>query len=354
MTDQTHPLAKGTLRVGIDAGGTFTDFFALLPDGRTLHHKEPSNRADPSAPIEAGLRHLLADAAVAAQAEDLLIVHGTTIGLNAVLQGKGADVALIVTRGLRDMLEIERGRLPNHMSLHAVKPDPIVSRDKVLEIGARAGADGQVVWRPDAAEYDTICARLAELKPEAVAIVLANSYLVPDLEREVAREISRRRPGLLVTCSSDVWPELREFERAIIACLNAKIHPLMEGYLHRLRDRAAGLANRSMLQLTTSAGGMLGLAAALDRPIETMMSGPASGTVAAAQLAAELGIGSAITFDMGGTSADIAILSGGRVEFTNDTHVGPYPLMMPVVGVSSIGAGGGSILRIDKIGRAHV
>jgi len=344
----------GTLRVGIDAGGTFTDFVAVLPNGQMHYHKEPSNPADPSAPVEAGLRGLLQNEAIASQTRDLLVVHGTTIGLNAVLQGKGARTAVLVTRGLRDVLEIERGRLPNHLSLHAVKPDPIVSRDLVLELGARADSNGEITDFPEAAEFDAVCEEIRRLAPEAVAIVLVNAYISPKLEASVEREIKARIPDLLVTCSASVWPELREYERAVIACLNAKVHPLMEAYLHSLETRIAGLSTKSKLQLSTSSGGMLSLSGALERPIETMLSGPASGTVAASRLARDLGISSGITFDMGGTSADIAILTNAKVEFTTTSHIGALPLMMPVIGVSSIGAGGGSILKIDSAGLLKV
>ncbi|WP_321573453.1 hydantoinase/oxoprolinase family protein, partial [Geminicoccus flavidas] len=156
-------------------------------------------------------------------------------------------------------------------------------------------------------------------------------------------------PDLPVTCSAEIWPEVREFERAVVACINAEVHPLMGAYLAKLGERIDAVA-QNVLQLTSSSGGMLSLASAKERAIDTVLSGPASGATAAASMCRAAGIDAALTFDMGGTSADIAIISDGTVEFTTNARIGDLPLMMPVVGVSSIGAGGGSIVSVDAYG----
>jgi N-methylhydantoinase A len=343
-------LAKSdAVRIGIDAGGTFTDFVAALPSGRLLYHKEPSNPRDPSGPVEDGIRTLLAEGDVS-PAQALLIVHGTTIGLNAVLQRKGARVAVVVSRGTRDILEFERGRLPDYLNLLAGKPEPLVPRDRMIEIDARQNADGSILSMPSSDDIDALCRQIAVIAPDAVAIVLMNSYRDSSLEDAIAAAVAARFPDMLVTASSRVWPEIREYERAVVACLNAQIHPLLSHYLDTLDRCIASTGHASTLQLTTSSGGMLSVATAQDRPVETMLSGPAAGTVAAAKLARVVGVDTAITFDMGGTSADTAILADGQFEVTTSSLIGGLPLIMPVIGVSSIGAGGGSILKVDSAG----
>jgi N-methylhydantoinase A len=195
---------------------------------------------------------------------------------------------------------------------------------------------------------------LRELGVGAAAIMLVNSYVDPTLEKELEAAIHKRLPGLLITCSSQIWPEIREFERAVVACINAQVHPLMESYLGVLSERIDGTGVDAHLQLTSSSGGMLSLHTARERSIETMLSGPASGAAAAAKLASLRQIPSALTFDMGGTSADIAVIVDGQLEFTTTSYIGDLPLMMPVVGVSSIGAGGGSIVSVDAQGVIRV
>jgi N-methylhydantoinase A len=342
-------VGKFTATIGIDVGGTFTDFVAVLPNGNLRFHKEPSTPADPSLAVRSGLDRLVKENSELGGVA-LRIVHGTTIALNAVLQRKVADIALIVTAGTRDVLEIGRARLPSSFNFHITKETPIVSRDKVLEVGGRMAADGQILERPTDADIERICAELSRLGVGAAAIMLLNSYVDSTLEDELAAAVRKRMPNLLVTCSSQIWPEIREFERAVVACINAQVHPLMESYLGILSERIAESGVEAILQLTSSSGGMLGLITARQRPIETMLSGPASGATAAAKLAQARAIPYALTFDMGGTSADIAVIANGQLEFTTTSHIGDLPLMMPVVGVSSIGAGGGSIISADAQG----
>jgi N-methylhydantoinase A len=341
------PAARAT--IGIDVGGTFTDFVLALPEGQLVFHKEPSTPKDPSMAVHLGLKHLV-DAHPALREARTRIVHGTTLALNAVLQHKVADIALVVSRGNRDVLEIGRARLPSSFDIHVAKERPIVPRDRILEIGGRTDADGIVLSRPAEAELDELCARIRGLGVGAVAITLLNSYVDATLERELVAAIAARLPDLLITSSSSVWPEIREFERTVVACINAQVHPLMEDYLATLAQRIDGAGITAALQLTSSSGGMLSVHSARARPIETMLSGPASGATAAAKLAKAQGIGSALTFDMGGTSADIAVIVDGVLEFTTTSRIGELPLMMPVVGVSSIGAGGGSIVSVDAHG----
>jgi N-methylhydantoinase A len=335
--------------VGVDVGGTFTDFVATLSDGRLAHHKEPSTPHDPALAVGRGLR-ALAERYPQFALSGGLLVHGTTIALNAVLQRKVARVALVVSRGTRDVLEIARCRMPSSFDFHVSKEEPLIARERVIEIDARIAADGSVMAQPDEAQIEDMCRQIATMDVQAVAVMLLHSYLAPALEDSVASSIAARLPKLLVSRSAQVWPEIREYERAVAVCLNAQIHPLMDRYLAQLSDILAATQPPPTLLLSTSSGGSLSLRSARERPIETLLSGPASGVMAAVHLMRLADMPSAVTFDMGGTSADMAVLTEGKVTFTTTARVGGLPLMMPVVGVNSIGAGGGSIVSVDTEG----
>lgn len=336
--------------IGIDVGGTFTDFVLQMPDGRMLLHKQPSTPADPSEALQSGLEALVSREPGLAGAP-VRIVHGTTIALNAVLQQKVAPIALVVSQGSRDMLEIARIRLPRPFDIRAPREEPIVPRSRVFEVTTRIAATGSLIADADDSEIDALCQKIAQSGVRAVSVALLNAYVAPAAEAALADRIAARLPGLLITRSAGIWPEMREYERAVVACLNAQVHPLMQTYLSRLEGRVrAAVGDRAVIQLTSSAGGMLGIESSGERPIDTLLSGPASGATAAARVCDLSGIDAAISFDMGGTSADIAVIRGGAVEFTTKARIGELPLMMPVVGVSSIGAGGGSIVSVDSYG----
>jgi len=337
-------------RVGIDVGGTFTDFVLADMDGRGLSfHKEPSVPSDPSAAVERGIASMIAAHAVRPD-EIELIVHGTTIGLNAIIQRRGARMALVVSRGNRDLLEIARLRLPSSYDFTEPREAPLVPRDLVFEIGARMRSDGSVLQPVDPAEIDALVGKLEAEKVEAVAVVLLNSYRDPSLEAAVGAALRQRLPGVLVTESGLIWPEVREYERGLVAGLNAYIHPMMTRYFDRLQARVAKLGVAAPVYITANNGGTLSLETARARPIDTVLSGPASGVVASTRLGAATGRAKLITFDMGGTSADISVCQSGQPEFTTATFVGDFPLIMPVVNVGAIGAGGGSIVWVDAQG----
>ena len=297
---------------------TFTDFVALLPDGTLLAHKEPSTPSDPARALGRGLLKRLYAREPVLKREPIRIVHGTTIALNAVLQRKVAAIALVVSTGTRDVIEIARIRMGSPFNLRNVKEAPIVPRDRVFEVPARMAADGRVLQEATEEEIDSLCAELSGARVDAVAIMLLNSYIDPRLEDDLAHRISQRLPAMLVTRSAAIWPEMREYERAVIACLNAQIDPLMSDYLARLQTciHAAGGAGATT-QLTSSGGGMMSVESTRERPVDTMLSGPASGATAAARICEASNIPNAVSFDMGGTSADIAVIRNGEVEFTD-------------------------------------
>ena len=342
------------MRIGIDVGGTFTDFVVVGtgPDGsvQVRRHKSPSTPADPAQAVVTGLRELIAEGLDVG--EVVAVAHGTTIGLNAIIQRSGARVTLVATTGHRDLLEIGRSRMPRSFDLHAVPERVPVPRDRVVEIAARLGPDGATMSTPDSAELDRVAREVLATAPEAVALVVIEGFTDPAFEQRIAEGLQDRLEGLRVTAASAAWPEVREYERGLVAVLGAHIDPLMSGYFTRLADQLTGLGVTAPLFITASNGGSLSVAAAVDRPLDTVLSGPASGVTAAARiLGAERDL---ITFDMGGTSSDMAIIVGGRSALTTRSLVGGLPLILPVVDVNAIGSGGGSLAWADTTGRTPV
>ena len=345
-----QPDPRPVRRIGIDVGGTFNDF--VLADGvsgRFVYYKEPSTPADPSLAVERGIKGLLARAECAPSAIDL-VVHGTTLGLNTILQRRGARLALVVSRGNRDVFEIARSRLPAAYDFTGGRETPLVPRDLVFELDARVDAAGAVLTEPKHDDYDRLAAALKAQKVEAVAVMLLNSYRHPALEQQVAAALRARVPEIAVTESAAIWPEIREYERALLAALNGYVQPLMESYFDRLTRRLADIGITAPLYVTSNNGGSVGLATARARPIDTLLSGPASGVGAALRVVPPESRRRLITLDMGGISTDIAVVHEGAPELTVAAKVGDYPLILPVVSVTAIGAGGGSIVWLDDQG----
>jgi N-methylhydantoinase A len=306
------------------------------------HHKEPSTPRDPAAAVITGLAALLRLAEVDPAAVTS-ITHGTTIGLNAIIQRRGARLALAVTEGYRDLLEIARSRMPS-FDLYATREAVLVPRDRVTEIAARLHPDGTPALTPTDAEIDRVAGSFDGA--EAAALTVLHAHVNPEFEAEIADRLSQRA-GIPVAASATVWPEVREYERTLVTLLNASITPLMRDYLARLETGIRDLGITAPVNIAASNGGSIGLASAVRRPIETVLSGPSSGVTAAVGLAGGLDI---ITFDMGGTSSDIAVAVGGQPELATHTTIGGLPLILPVVAVGAIGAGGGSIVAVDDHG----
>lgn len=343
-----------SLRIGIDVGGTFTDFVLLDPSAGTLvHHKEPSTPADPAAAVERGIAGLLTRAQVGS-GDVSLVAHGTTIGLNSILQRKGARVGVVTSPGNRDLLDIGRVKMADPYGFFALPETPMATRDHVFEIPARFHRTGEIEQMPSAAEYDTVAANFLSLGVDAVCVVLLNAYVAPDAEAEVAAQLADRLGSVPVTASTGIWSEAREYERGMVAVMNAFITPIMGRYYQRLeRDFVTG-GFEAPISITTNNGGAIDLETAYSRPVDSILSGPASGVVAAIDAARRVGLNSIVTFDMGGTSADIAVAEGSAPEITTRTLLGEVPLMLPVVNVGAIGAGGGSIVHVGGDGMLKV
>ena len=337
-------------RIGIDVGGTFTDFvLANMATGELTRFKEPSVPEDPSQSVERGLPPLIERAGVAPEDVEL-VVHGTTLSVNAIIQRRGAKLGLVVCEGHRGILEIGRSRMANNYDFRVQKEEPLAKHNMIFETHARTMADGTVIGRPEAGELEAIAKSLKANDIEAVTVMLLHSYVHPGMEREVAAELRTLLDPIPVTESAQIWPEQREFERCLVALMNAYVQPLMDDYLDRLGTRINALGIKAPIYITANNGGTLSIETSRARPVDTILSGPASGVVAATMAAHGTGHKQLITVDMGGTSCDMAVTRGGEPEYTTQTRVGEFPLIVPVINVSAIGAGGGSIIWVDPQG----
>ncbi|KAA9131705.1 hydantoinase/oxoprolinase family protein [Marinihelvus fidelis] len=321
--------------VGVDTGGTFTDFVALV-DGQLRHCKVLSTPDDPSRAIVEGIDRLgLAD-------RDIDIVHGTTVGTNAVLEGKGARVAYVTSAGFADVLTLGRQERDHVYRLEQPAMAPPVPRERCFEVSTRIDADGELIARADDDELAALAASIAAAEVDAVAVNLLFSFLRPEEEQRIAEALGER---WFVSLSSEVLPEAREYERGVATWLNAGVGPLIGRYLRSLAARLP----RARIAVMQSAGTTVAAATAAGHAVRLLLSGPAGGIAAAEQLGRAIGAKRLLTFDMGGTSTDVALVDGG-IPLTTTSRMGRWPLTIPTVDIHTIGAGGGSIARVDAGG----
>ena len=349
-------------RLGVDVGGTFTDL-ALWDDatGRVAVLKIPSVPHDPAEGILAGLSAITDREGVPRSALGF-VAHGTTVATNALLEKKGARTALITTRGFRDLLEIARQKRPDLYDLQADKPAPLVPRHLRLEVRERLLPDGTVLEKLQAGEVLTVLDALAMLAEpgtegdalEALAVCFLYSFIDPTHERQVAVQARHRFPGCYVSLSSDVSPEFREYERLSTTVTNAYLGPLISRYVRRFDDEVRRLGVPGAPYINQSNGGIISVAAAGAHPVRTLLSGPSAGVMGAAWVARDAGFASLITFDMGGTSTDVARVEQGEPIIASERMVAGYPVRIPTLEIESVGAGGGSIARVDSGGALRV
>jgi N-methylhydantoinase A len=360
-------MAPAGYRLGVDIGGTFTDVVLLGSDGTMHTRKVLSTPDDYAQGVIDGAVSLL-EAAGIAPGEVKGVVHATTVASNTVLEGRGARTALITTEGFRDVLEMRRLRIPVMYDLQYDKPSPLVPRRRRLEIAERMGPRGEV-WRGLDAPSVHIAADLIRRDDvDAVAICLLHSYANPDHEHEVA-ELVRGVVGddVYLTCSADILPEIREYERTSTAVVNAYLGPAVSHYVRSLTSKLVAAGITAPLEIMQSAGGTMSPAAAVRRPAYLVESGPAAGVIACAHLARLTDRPNVISFDMGGTTAKAAMLENGEPVRTTEYEIGGginlssrlvkgggYAIKLPFIDLSEIGAGGGSIVGIDEFGRASV
>jgi N-methylhydantoinase A len=341
-------LPDSSLAIAVDIGGTFTDI-ALhdASSGRIWRAKTPSVPSDPSQAFLTGIRLALDEAGKAAPSL-ARVLHGTTVATNMILEGKGAKAALVTTAGFRHVLTIGRQDIPRRANYLAwVKPARPVPASRVFEVRERIGAGGVVIEPLDESSVEAAASQCRKLGVEAIAVCLLHSFANPAHERTVADILRARLPGVAVTASSDVLPVVREYERSLATVFNAVVMPGVSTYVSRLEQRLLDEHVAAPLLLMQSNGGVAGGATIRRAPALTALSGPAAGVVGARDVAAACGLKDIITVDIGGTSADICLVKDGRIALTQQGHVGEWPLPLPMVDMVTIGAGGGSIARVD-------
>lgn len=334
------------MRIGVDVGGTFTDLVALV-DGRVVTAKVPSTPRDQSEGVMSSVR------ASGVHTDDVrAFAHGMTVATNALLERRGARTALVTTAGFADVIEIGRQNRPSLYDLTQDRPPALVPRDLRFTVAERMGPDGEIEAL-DEDGFGDVIVRLKEADVEAVAVCLLFAFMHPDHERHIGEVLRRELDGVHVSLSSEVLPEFREYERFSTTVADAYLGPKLGAYLDNLgaQVEAAGMPAPLVMQST---GGVIGLADAARGAAACVLSGPAAGVVGAAYTARASGFDDLLTFDMGGTSTDVAPVTGGAIEPTTDSVVAGVPIRFPMVDVHTVSAGGGSVGWVDAGGALRV
>ncbi len=349
------------VRLGVDIGGTFTDVALEVGDRRYTAKGLTTSRA-PEEGVLAILRAIIGEAAIQPGAVQL-IIHGTTLATNALIERKGAKTALLTTEGFRDVIEIRHENRFEQYDVNIDLPPPLVPRRLRLPVRERIDAQGNVLVPLDTGSVDRAVDALLEQQIEAVAVGLLHSFTNADHERRIGEALVRRMPGVAVTLSSDVSPEMREYERFSTACANAYLQPLIGSYITRLEQELNRAGFRCPILLMTSGGGITTTDTAVRFPVRLVESGPAGGAIFAACIARQHGLDQVVSFDMGGTTAKICFIDGARPQTARSFEVARMyrfvkgsglPLRIPVIEMVEIGAGGGSIASVDALGRIAV
>ncbi|MEQ1950138.1 hydantoinase/oxoprolinase family protein [Mesorhizobium sp. CN2-181] len=339
------------MRLGVDVGGTFTDL--LLHDERTqrtYQAKTPSTPEDQSIGVAAGVKLICEKAGILPQ-DISLVLHGTTVATNAVLEGKGARVGLLVTEGFEYTLHLAKSWTPGPLFGWIVmdKPDPLASLGDTRGIPERMNARGEVVRDLDIEKATALIDDLCSSGIEALTISLMHSYANPKHEQALRDIINKRYPDIPVSLSSDILPEFREYDRTITTVMNDYVRPIMKRYLLRIEDRLKKEGVTARLHIVRSDGGLMSAEAASDRPVHTVLSGPAGGVTSTVMVARRTGLSKLLAFDMGGTSTDVSVIIDGEPTISRSTEVGYFPAKVPTLDVRSVGAGGGSIAEVSDL-----
>jgi N-methylhydantoinase A len=344
-------------RIGIDVGGTFTDLVAVDDRGQVTLAKSASTPADPSLGVLDGLGLLAA--ALGTDLATLLgqterIVHGTTVATNALLERKGATAGMLTTDGHRDVIEMREGLKEDRYNLRMPPPVPLVPRARRLEVRERLRFDGTIETRLDRRSLESAIAGLTHAGVDAVAVCYLHSYRDPRHERATRRALERLMPGVHVSLSSEVLPQVKEYERFCTTVINAYVGPGLARYLERLAERLRSAGYRAEVLIMQSHGGVAPVTESKRLAAGAVLSGPAGGIAGSRYCARLIGEGDLITFDMGGTSTDIALLVEGEPPLTGDKAVAGIRVALPSIDIHTLGAGGGSIARVDPGGILHV
>jgi len=346
-----------TLRIGIDVGGTFTDLVAMDPAGRITMAKSPTTPRDQSIGVLAGLGELAQRLGLTLPemlARCGQIVHGTTVATNALLERKGAKLALLTTRGHRDIIEMHEGLKPERYNLRMPPPDPLVPRDLRFAVTERLTHDGSVAIPLDEGDVLAAIAQMKAAGVEAVAVCYLHAWRNPAHEQRTAALLAQHFPQAYTSTSSDVLPQIKEYERFSTTVVNSYVGPVLKTYLDRLADRLSGAGYGGEVFIILSHGGIARLADAARLPAATVLSGPAGGIVGARECARMAGLDNVLPFDMGGTSTEISLIAQGEMALTSERGVAGERVALRSFDILSIGAGGGSLAGIDASGRFSV
>lgn len=341
-------------RLGVDVGGTFTDLLVIdEASGRTWRDKVPSTPHDPSEAVVAGARAVCDKAGIGPEALALFL-HGTTVATNAVLEHKIAKVGLIVTEGYRHILQIARSLVPGGLAAWIVwpKPEPMAPLEATIEAPERIGADGAVVRELDEAALRANIARLRAEKVEAVTVCLINSYMNAAHERRVAEIVAEEMPGVPVSISADILPEMQEYERALTTVANSAVRPTVSRYVGNLEKQLVDWGSTAKLSLLRSDGGLMSAEKSRSAPVNLLMSGPAGGVAGAVFVAKSAALPNVLTLDMGGTSTDVALIEDYQPRLRRETSVGHLTVRASSLDVKTVGAGGGSIAAVPELTKA--
>jgi len=343
-------------RLGIDVGGTFTDFLLFNEgSGEMLLTKTPSTPTDQSIGVLNGIRKI-SELAQINPAKIKLILHGTTVATNAVLEGKGALVGLITTRGFEQILHVARSQTPGPLAGWIImqKPDPLAPLYLTRGVSARMSARGEEMEASNESEARIFIRDLYEQGIQALTISLINAFANPAHERRIRDLAVEMYPDLPVTISTDILPEFREYERTLTTVMNSYVRPIMSSYLSGIETKLREAKLEPTVNIVRSDGGVMSLEAAKRSPVTTLLSGPSGGVVAASYIGELAGFKNVLSFDMGGTSTDVAMSTGGEPNLVRETRIGYYPVKASAVDVRSVGAGGGSIAHVPLTGALRV
>lgn len=343
-----------SIRVGVDIGGTFTDFCAFDERDGSVHSlKVLSTPLTPGQEVLTGLSELQRHYNVE-PADISYFTHGTTVGVNTVIQRKGAKLALVTTANFVDVLELARLKMPDPYDLHSTRPVPLISRDRVFGLNERMSADGSVELEIDEVDARAVLDDIVKCGAEGIVVAFINSYRNPANEQRFANLIRRWAPHLPVYCSTSVWSIVREYERTATAVIHGYVQAQVADYLQRLRAALTAVGVPAEAMVTKSNGGVMRAELGETQCAQMILSGTAAGVVGAAYLARLADAPQTMSLDIGGTSADVAFIRDGQVEHGVGEMIGEFPIYIPSVSVTSIGAGGGSVAWVDDLGMLRV
>lgn len=339
-----------SLRIGVDIGGSYTDFAVLDDETRSLRTLKVFSRPDqPGSEVIAGMQALIERYGID-PADVAYFTHGTTVGVNAVVQRKGLKLALITTERFEDVLEIARLKIPDPYHLFSARPEPLVPRDLVFGVRERTLPDGSVDTPVDEASVLAALEQIEAQGCEGIVVSLLHSYRNPGNELAVRDIIKRVRPELFVSCSHEVWPIIREYERTTTALIGGYVQPKVAHYLTSLQKALVDTGVKAELKVTKSNGGVMSAENGKSNCVQMILSGTASGVIGAAYVASQCKIENCMSLDIGGTTADVALIVNGQPQYASGEYIGDFQIHIPSVSVTSIGDGGGSIAWVDEHG----